>query len=511
MSLKTLAIKNAVANWVALAVYSVIGFFLAPFVLHHLGDQQYGLYYLVLSFLGYYSVLDLGIRSSTVKYVASFHATGDEEGLNCLINTTVFAYCCIAIVFIVLVLVGVFYLGSIFRISPDFLHTAKLLLLIAGVGGAMSLPACVFPAILEGLQKYTWTSSVNIIVVLLRAALVVWLLGRGYGLLTLALIGVGVYSVLCNAIYIVLALRATRPRFGWKYVRKDTLRMVLKYGAKSLANTAAALVRSSADYIVIGIFLSPVAVTYYSIGQKLQDYPARLVRQLAAVFLPLASHLDAAAETERMNKLLIEGNRICAFITFPCAALFVILGKPLIALWMGPRYVASSYIILVILMAPTVLWFSQIASTRILYGMNRHEWLAKVRMTDGVVSLILCLLLVRPFGITGVAIGLSVPWAFVAIFLLGPHLCRTLHLPLLRTFARTYLPPLALTAPLVALLLFMQHLFPVPQLSTFVLQVVCGAVLYGSGLLWLFLTKEAMGIKVRGQLIERLKESFGRS
>ncbi len=112
---KTLTLKNAPANWAALAVYSVVGFFLAPFVLHRLGEEQYGLYYLVFSFLGYYSVLDLGMESSTEKYVASYYATGDEEGLNCLI----------ALVVVALVCVGAMYLGSIFRLSPAFLRAVR--------------------------------------------------------------------------------------------------------------------------------------------------------------------------------------------------------------------------------------------------------------------------------------------------------------------------------------------------------------------------------------------------
>lgn len=510
MDLKTLTLKNAASNYLAVAVAMVIGFLLAPFILHHLGDEAYGLYFLILSLVGYYGLLDLGIRSSVVKYVAEFNATGDQQGFNQLINTTVFTYSVLGAIVLVLSLVGSLYVDHFFRISPDFLKTARLLFIITGVGIAIGFPLGVFSGILEGLQKFYLTNPVYISVYILRASLVVIFLERGYGLLTLALITVGVSTIGYNVGCVVLAVRSTHIDWGFRYLNRKSLRLVVNYGLITFAITLAGIIRGSVDTIVIGAFISPAAITFYSIGAKLVDYLPRMVRQLSHIFVPIASHLDATADAQRVAKLFVEGNRACAFIVFPLATVLLVLGKPLIALWMGPKYVSSSYTILVILVIPAILWFLQNASTQILYGLNRHKWLAKIRFADAMACLVLCLLLVKPYGITGVALAFSIPWAVVSIFFVSPHVCRMLHVPLLRSCFQSYAIPLALNAPFAAILFFLDRWFPAGKLWILVAQIICAGLVYASEVLWFFMTHDALGKQMKVRLMNRVTTALGR-
>ena len=55
-------LRNIFSNWTGYLITILVGFFLAPFVLHHLGNTGYGVWTLVLSLTGYFGLLDLGIR-----------------------------------------------------------------------------------------------------------------------------------------------------------------------------------------------------------------------------------------------------------------------------------------------------------------------------------------------------------------------------------------------------------------------------------------------------------------
>src|SRR5581483_7195537 len=85
-------LKNVGSSWVALGVNVLVGIVLSPYILHHLGDEAFGLWVLIFSVTGYYGLFDLGIRSSIVRYVAKYSAVNDDEQLNHLINTAMFAY-----------------------------------------------------------------------------------------------------------------------------------------------------------------------------------------------------------------------------------------------------------------------------------------------------------------------------------------------------------------------------------------------------------------------------------
>ena len=41
--------QNVLSNWMALAITTVVGFFLSPFVVHHLGNLTYGVWVIIMS------------------------------------------------------------------------------------------------------------------------------------------------------------------------------------------------------------------------------------------------------------------------------------------------------------------------------------------------------------------------------------------------------------------------------------------------------------------------------
>jgi O-antigen/teichoic acid export membrane protein len=77
---------------VGAATNVLVGIFLSPFILHRLGDAAYGIWVLIFSVTGYYGMFDLGIRSSIIRYVSKYIATGDKEKLAQFVNTALFSY-----------------------------------------------------------------------------------------------------------------------------------------------------------------------------------------------------------------------------------------------------------------------------------------------------------------------------------------------------------------------------------------------------------------------------------
>src|ERR1700756_4849027 len=113
-------LKNVGSSWCALGVNVLVGIFLSPFIVHHLGDEAFGLWILIFSVTGYYGLFDLGIRSSIVRYVAKYSATGEYDELNRLVNTAMFSYTAIGAVTMSMTLIAAYYVSSIFKIRPEF-------------------------------------------------------------------------------------------------------------------------------------------------------------------------------------------------------------------------------------------------------------------------------------------------------------------------------------------------------------------------------------------------------
>ena len=70
--------KNVLANWGGYLFTAVTSFFLAPLIVHGLGDVSYGIWAILGSLVGYLGLLDLGVRGAVTRGMAKFHAQEDQ-------------------------------------------------------------------------------------------------------------------------------------------------------------------------------------------------------------------------------------------------------------------------------------------------------------------------------------------------------------------------------------------------------------------------------------------------
>ena len=109
------------------------------------------------------------------------------------------------------------------------------------------------------------------------------------------------------------------------------------------------------NYSSPSTMISAAAVTYFTIGGRIVDYAGQVVTTMAQVFMPMSSQSEAKGDMNRLRKIFVVGNRVCAFIIFPICAILIILGKSVIEVWMGKRYIDTSYPVLVIMIIVVVI------------------------------------------------------------------------------------------------------------------------------------------------------------
>jgi O-antigen/teichoic acid export membrane protein len=486
-------IKNVGSSWFALGINILVGIFLSPFILHRLGDAAFGLWVLIFSLTGYYGIFDFGIRSSIIRYVSKYTATEDLEEVSGLVNTAMFTYTCVGAASLLITLAGCLYIDRFFHIPENFQPTARWLLFVVGSSVALGFPLGVFGGVLEGLQKFYILNWTNIASSLLRVVLIVFYLNRGYGLLTVALITVSL-PLLASVVRAAVAWRSLPVRFAWKYVDRKAFRQMANYSGVTFMIIVASRLRFKTDAVVIGTFVSSAAITYFYAGSRLVDYAGEVVSSLAQIFVPMSSQSDAAGNMERLRKIFVAGNRACAFVILPISAAFVILGKSIIEVWIGKKYVADGYPVLLTLIFPYTLMLVQGASSRILFGMGKHRKLAIVTLIEGTANLVLSVLLVRPFGILGDAFGTALPLLGTYILFMPYHLCSRLGIRVSNYLDQAYRLPLLLCVPMAAVLWLLQRRSTAHSYRQLIPQLLAGGLVYGVGLAWAHATNRTLHV-----------------
>src|SRR5580658_5259158 len=495
-------VTNVGSSWFSLGFDVLVGLFLSPFLLHWLGDTAFGIWVLIFSITGYYGLFDLGIRSSVVRYVSKFTATDDVEDLAKLVNTSLFTYGCIAILSLLITVVLSLCVGTIFpRIPPDLHTTARWLILIVGTSVALGFPLGVVGGYLDGLQRFYVSNWANIFGDITRFVGVVWAVRRGAGLLPIALITVACPQIF-SAARAIIAYRIRPVPFGFKYVNGATFRTIRNYSGVTLIIMLATQLKFKTDNVVIGTMISAAAVTYFTIGSRIVSYAQQMVMALAQNFLPLASQSEATGNIDRLRKVFLAGNRFCAFTAFPITVTLLLLGKSVIEVWVGKRYVATSFPVLVILILPATLMWAQAASGRVLFGISKHRTWAFVTLGEGIVNLLLSIVLVHVLlpthgvigGIEGDAFGTAIPLACTMTMFMPWHLCRLLGIRM-RTYLReAFVWPVLISIPLVGTLLLLRRWHRPHNYIQLLTQLLIAGAVYGLGLLWLYKTNRAFKV-----------------
>ena len=494
---KTQILKNVGSSWSALGTNVLVGVFLSPVILHRLGDAAYGIWILIFSVTGYYGLFDLGIRSSIIRYVSKYSATGENEKLAAFVNTSLFAYTIIGTLSMTLTVVLSSYVGKLFRIPPGMERQTHILLLLVGSAVSLGFPLGVFGGMLEGLQRFYIQNWTSIATTLLRAALIVHFLNRGHGLITVALITVAL-PIVGSIARGILVFRFCPVPLGLKYVDKESFHHMATYGGTTFLVIVAAQLRFRTDELVLGGMMSTIAITYFSIGARIVDYAQEFVSSMAQIFVPMSSQSEAKGDLERLRKVYVAGNRMCALLILPITVVLILLGKHVIRIWVGARYIPTSYPVLVILIIPFTLMLMQAASGRVLFGIGKHQALAKVTLMEGIANVILSIALVPPLGVVGDALGTAIPLSLTFLFFLPRHLGKQLGVPV-RTFVRqAFSLPILLTLPLVGVVWFANRFFTPRNLVQLAAEIGFAFSIYGAGVLWAYKTGHMLRVTELG-------------
>jgi O-antigen/teichoic acid export membrane protein len=442
--------RNIFSNWTSYLVTAVVGFLLAPFVVHSLGNTGYGLWTLVLSMTGYFGLLDLGIRSSVGRFVTHYIALNDETRANRTITT---AFAILAgggvLALLATLVITVFFFGH-FRVEPQYAWSGRIALLITGLNMSCILPFSVFSAVLIAVERFDIVAGVSIVGELSRAALVVWFLRHGYGLVALAVISLAItvadYSaiaVCAKAIHRQLKLRA-------RYVDRETCRHLFGFSIYRFIWITANQVIFYSDSVVIGIFLGAAAITPYAIAGSLINYGRNFVSLMTDTLSPAATRMDAKQDPAGLQRLQIMGTKMALLIALPLCLGFLFLGRQFITLWMGKAY-AGSALFLTVLTIPQFGSMSQNTSALILAGMARHKMFAYFAFAEGVANLVLSIILVRKIGLVGVAWGTAIPNLISSSVVVPLYTLRVLKMSLRDYLVQAYLRPVLSAVPIVAM------------------------------------------------------------
>ena len=444
---------NTLANWSGTAVAALASLLLAPYLLHNLGAERFGLYQIGRQLVAYFLLLNLGIGGSVIRFASEAIVARDDARINAVSNSAMALYCGIALAGL-LFAIGTGYLApGFFRVDARYVAETRGLIWALGVWWALGMLASPSRSILIGQQRFSWLNLVMATGALLALALIFGMFELGY----VSLFAVGIAFAAAAGVEIIAYLglvRRLQPALRWAFrsVDRRTLRQLGGFGAWNLLLTLAGLLLWWTDNILIGRLLGPAAVPLYALPFMLVTLGRVAVGGLSTPLTPLAAAQAREGGSRELAVTLVRSTRRAVILTLASTGLLVVAAEDLFRLWIGPDY-ASAWLVYGCLMASFWAVYAQMPASNILLGAGDIRRPAAVVLSATALALAMKIVALGWLGQGVIAVALANCLCVLPVMALYvPRCaCQLAQTSLARLYREAYLPPLLIFMPFAAL------------------------------------------------------------
>jgi len=233
-------------------------------------------------------------------------------------------------------------------------------------------------------------------------------------------------------------------------------------------------VYNSLDTLLIGYFLTTVAVSQYEVAWRISTIVMTVTASISAVIFPSFSKFVTEGEEHRIREVVRWSLGAGFLVVLPALVGVMVLGEPILRFLFGPEYV-SAWIVLVLLVADKGSQAVQTVCAQVVRAHDRPEISAGITAASILLNAAGNYLLIPRLGLPGAAIATTGSFAVGTV----------LHLVATRRFITITVPwrvigwQAACATVMGLTLIQLTRLYPVTSALGLIVYVVVGAAIYG--------------------------------
>jgi O-antigen/teichoic acid export membrane protein len=458
-------IYNTVLNMVTLGVSTGISFYLITFFLKQLGFQQYGVWILIGSIFQYRALLGMGLNSAVNWHIPVCLANQDYKGIAKVVSTSFFFLLSGGVILVFLCIILYLNLGNWFEIPPELVRTAQVLVVIVGLSFSLSLPLQISSAILSGIQRYDITNIITLLLLMARTILLVVLLLRGYGLLTIGFIFGGSEIMMQLLQFYFTKKLIPQATIAIHQVDFNLLREMTAYGTNTLLYSMGALILFKASDIIIGIFLGTSQISQFSIAATTIFFLTQFTEVFSSAAKPAVSDLDARADNTRVYEIAFLTQKYTLLMLIPASFFFTVMARDFLGVWVGVKIHDDAVLnmmasVMSIMTIAHSIRLAQHSNFVVLVGRGEHRMFGIFTIITAALFVVISLVCLKVFhlGLVAVAWSNFIPVVLISGIILPIYFNRRMQITMKKTISRVWLPALSGTLPAVVMILAWKYI-----------------------------------------------------
>lgn len=446
---------NTASAWIANGTTMLIGFFLTPFLLVHLGDRVYGVYTLAASIAAWTTFVGMPIGTYASRYATEHFELDETNALNRTLATSLGLAVLTAAFLIAPIALLVALPQKLLRLSSDVVPAARSAILILGVSALLAIVVRVWESTVTMSRSFYLLNIALMASRLVGAAVVIayflWL-GPSLTVWLVTLLGLPLLLSLCFVI--PLASRDLPARLISIALDREEIRRAVPFVLFLAVGSLGVLLFDNTDALVITgmpeLGLSHVAA--YDIGARWWRLLRPLIEAFVIAVSPALITLVARKDRAGIAQEVTSRTRHAMLIGMIPVVGFASVGEPFITHWVGARYVPSALPVMWVTLASLLLWAPGMYASRVAIAISRIRLAVVAGIGAGALNLFLSIGFVRylDLGLLGVAGGTLVSVILWSNIFMGFFVCQSCSISSGRFFRQAYARPACTLAVLLA-------------------------------------------------------------
>lgn len=430
-------------SYLFIGLNSISSILLTPFLLKYLGVDEYGVYQMIYSIGQYVLILDLGIGTVMVRYLAEYLAKNDMQGLRGFAG--MMSLMTLIICFIVIA-VGIYIDLNIVNIFPnlpsEFIDKAHWMFNLMIIQFVFTIIDNYINGAIFAFERFVFTKIVGIIKILLVLGLTILLVYLGYGAVGVVLANTIVISMalIINIVYAYYVIGFRISIKGWDL---KCLYPAMGLMLAMLLQSVVANVNSSVDKTILGIMCTPTDVAIYSIAATIITMFNTLPTVISGFFQPQVTRMVVVGTNgAELTDLVIRVGRWQFII---CAAMLsglTLFGADFLNLWVGGSFSADEIhfclLIMLIILPFNMLPLIQNVCITILNAYDKRLHRSLILMGICVLHIFFTIIVVKGWGPIGSPLGTAISYFIGYVIVLNVYYSKVLGLEISRMFKEIF-------------------------------------------------------------------------
>lgn len=400
---------GATLSYVLIALNSIYGLVIMPFILGAIGESEYGVYKTIGAMTSTISVMELGLGGTMQKYVAQFLAQKDEKkaynySAMCLIQASIMGTVMLATGIALYFTLDSAY-GKTFTATE--LVRAKQIFIILICYVVLHIYENVLFGIMAGYNRFVFSNSVKLITLLVKIGvyLIILPIVKNSLAIVITTLVLEFVMITIECIYIKQVLNHKIKLYSWdKAIFKETFKYTILLFIQSLIIQF----NGNVDSIVIGAVIGTSAVTVYSFAIQIFNMYEQCATSVSSVILPSVTNaVYGGASPQDFENMIVKYGRAQWAVLGAALGGFLCLGQEFFNLWLGEGF-SDCYYLALILMVPVT--FPLIVNTclAILKARNLLLFRTIALAYSVVINIVLTVIGTRIWGYYAAAIGTAI-------------------------------------------------------------------------------------------------------